>query len=191
MGLSAHRLFICSVVCQTLGFPCSSGQTAQGIRLKLGGYIHYGTPQAWLTFVPLNSCHFLWLAKEFPLICRHIIYWIERKFGGWAHYGTPQAWYPYSHAPLNFCNFLACDCLNSFRAFKHKPLIELNSNLVDKFIMGLPSPVYLLVVSHHIWFVVLFGAFSVKPLIRLTLNLVAELIMGLSMPAWSYQDWWN
>ena len=40
---------------------CNSGQTTQTIDLKLGGYIHYGTHQAWLTFshASLNFCCFM------------------------------------------------------------------------------------------------------------------------------------
>ena len=55
---SSVRSSIRPSVCHTFWFLCISGQTAQGTNIKLGGHVHYGTPQIWLTFgyAPVNFC---------------------------------------------------------------------------------------------------------------------------------------
>ena len=70
-------------------FPCICRWTADLIELKFGGWTHYGTPQAWLTFghALLN---FLWLVELYPYICRQTTDQIELKFGSWAHYCIPK-----------------------------------------------------------------------------------------------------
>ena len=69
-------------------------ETMDWIEFKLGEWIHYGTPQAWLIFnnAPLNSHCFQ--ATVFWSNCLHTFTdknadQIELKFGGWTHYGTP------------------------------------------------------------------------------------------------------
>ena len=57
MGLSVRssiRIFIR----HTFWFLRLSGQTAEGIYIKPGGYIHYGTPEIWLTlgYAPMSFC---------------------------------------------------------------------------------------------------------------------------------------
>ena len=59
----------------------------------------------------------LWLAQQFPYICRQSTDRIGVKFGGPTHYGLPQAWLTFGHTPLNFCCFLASDFSICFCTF--------------------------------------------------------------------------
>ena len=77
MGLSIRLSFWRSFVHHTFVVSARSW-TTEGIDLKLSGYFHYGTSQAWLTscHTPLNFCRFLasgssssfWAFANKPLI---------------------------------------------------------------------------------------------------------------------------
>ena len=57
-------------------------------------------------------------------------------------YGTAQAWLTFGHARLN-SHFLASDWLSGFHTFPSILLKGLVANLVDTFIVLLPSPDYI------------------------------------------------
>ena len=104
MDLSVHLSIHLSI--KLFWFMGISGQTAQGIDLRLGRYIHYSTPHIWLTFDPAlrNFCHFqatessscFWkfiektvIGLSWNLVGKLIMCFpdqIKLKFGGLTHY---------------------------------------------------------------------------------------------------------
>ena len=120
MGLSVRSSVRLSV-CHTLCVPRISGQTAQGINIKLSGYIYYGTLQIWLTFgyAPLSFCCVMasgWWSS-FRAFCPQNVDQIWLKFYEPTYSGPPQAWLTFGHVQLNFRRFLASDWLGCFCAF--------------------------------------------------------------------------
>ena len=88
-------------------FPYISVQTAEGIDLKLGRHIHYGTPQAWLTFghAPLNFHSFLafdygWWLGSFSTVVTHsgLVHHMATKI--WVNIGSGNGLLPESTKPL-------------------------------------------------------------------------------------------
>ena len=120
--MSEWRIYVrLSVLPVTLlWFPHIYWQTAHGIHLKLGGYIHYGTPQMWLNLLMLRWI----LAISWPLIDRAVSAHFrtnhsrDRSQAWWTH----SLWYSpdrinFGHALLNSRCLLASNWSISFRAF--------------------------------------------------------------------------
>ena len=112
MGLSVHLSFLTSLhpsihLSITLSWlPCISRQTTQGIDLRLGGYIHHGTPQNSLTFdhTLLNSHHFL--ASDLSSSFRKSISWPMIGWAVSAHH-LPTNWHSdWAQISWNFFNWL-------------------------------------------------------------------------------------
>ena len=176
-----------------LWFPCTSRQTTQVTDFKLGGHIHYGTPQIWLTFgqAPLNLHHFLasdlwssFCAFSYKSLIRLTYNLVSKLIRG-----LPPTWLIFGHNQLNSHRFLASDLLSCFCTFVDKPQIGLSSNLVRNLIGGLLSLINLW--SHSAEFPPFPGLWLVKqflPICRCTANLM-ELKFGWSTHYGPPQVW--
>ena len=115
-----------------LWFSCISRQMAKGIDLKLGRYIHPGTPHIWLKFghAPLNSDHFLASDLSNSFVHFQTNCWSRRSISNFLDtfiMVLPElGCRTFSHAPLNSHRFLAYYWSSSFHAFADKPLMKLS-----------------------------------------------------------------
>ena len=110
--------------------------------VKLCGYIHYRTPQIWLTFghASLNSV-VPWplIVQAISGIFRQIADRIKLRFGEQTHWKPPLAWYTFGHIPLSFRHFLTLDFSSGFHAFADTPLIGIEVKFGGPTYNGLPQ----------------------------------------------------